>query len=391
VNEERRDDRGSVPPHLPPPGAPEPGWYPDPAGPTFERWWDGSRWSGHVRSPARGGLPRWLSVPVLATGVVVLPLTVLTAIFVPVVIALTAVPLTIVYATFVWLDRIEPEPWTARLHATLWGATVAALGAGTVNTAVALLLGDGAALLFSAPIVEETLKVGGVLYAATRRREVNSAMDGVVFAGWVAAGFAATENVLYLVEGAEVGALTATFVVRGLLTPFAHPLFTLPAGLAIGWAVAQRRSTWGWAAIGLLPAVLGHALWNGTTLLAAEAAGALVAGLLVLGFISVFVVCAVLLAVARGRRARRFVELVPFLTSRYGLRQEELIAFSDWRRLLATRRALPDRATKRRFDTVHGAVARLAALQDRPGGPTGSEEREALADLTAARTGSAAR
>jgi protease PrsW len=197
--------------------------------------------------------------------------------------------------------------------------------------------------------------------------------------------------VLYLVEGAEVGALTATFVVRGLLTPFAHPLFTLPAGLAIGWAVAQRRSTWGWAAIGLIPAVLGHALWNGTTLLAAEAAGALVAGMLVLGFISVFVTCAVLLAVARGRRARRFVELVPFLTSRYGLRQEELIAFSDWRRLLATRRALPDRATKRRFDTVHGAVARLAALHDRPGGPTGPEEREALADLTAARTGSVAR
>jgi protease PrsW len=226
-----------------------------------------------------------------------------------------------------------------------------------------------------------------VLFAATRRREVNSAMDGIVFAGWVAAGFAATENVLYLVEGAEVGELTTTFVVRGLLTPFAHPLFTLPAGLAIGWAVSQRRNLWGWAALGLLPAVFGHALWNGTALVATDVAGSVVAAALVLGFVALFLGCAVGLAVARGRRARRFVQLVPMLTARYGLRHEELVAFSDWRRLLATRRRLPDRASRRRFDTVHGAVARLAALQDRPGGPTSDEERRALAELSAARLG----
>jgi protease PrsW len=380
---------GSPVPHHLPPGAPVPGWYPDPAGPRLERWWDGQRWSAHVRDGARRRLPRWLSVPVLAAGVVVVPLTVLAFVFVPVVLALTALPLALVYTTFVWLDRIEPEPWTARLHATLWGATVAALGAGIVNSLTAAIGGDALALVVSAPVVEETLKAAGVLFAATRRREVNSAMDGIVFAGWVAAGFAATENVLYLVEGAGIGVgeLTATFVVRGLLTPFAHPLFTLPVGLAVGWAVSQRRSLWGWAAIGLVPAVLAHALWNGTTLVATDAAGSAVAVVLVLGFVGLFLGCAVGLAVARGRRARRFVQLVPMLTARYGLRHEELVAFSDWRRLLATRRRLPDRATRRRFDTVHGAVARLAALHDRPGGPTSDEERRALAELSAARLG----
>jgi protease PrsW len=337
------------------------------------------------------GLPRWLSLPVLIAGAIVAPMSVLAVVFVPVVIGLTALPLALVYATFVWLDRIEPEPWTARLHATLWGATVAALVAGTVNTLVALVGGETLALVGSAPVVEEALKAGGVLFAATRRREVNSVMDGVVFAGWVAAGFAATENILYLAEGAEVGALTLTFLVRGVLTPFAHPLFTLPAGLAIGWAVAQRRNTWAWAAIGLVPAVAGHALWNATTLLALDATGALVAAGLLLGFIAVFVTTAIGLAVARGRRARRFVQLVPMLTARYGLRYHELVAFSDWRRLLATRRALPDRASRRRFDAVHGAVARLAALQDRPGGPTPDEDRGALAELEAARHGASAR
>jgi RsiW-degrading membrane proteinase PrsW (M82 family) len=331
-----------------------------------------------------------MSVPVLVAGVIVVPLTILAAILVPVVVALTALPLAVVFATFVWLDRIEPEPWSARLHAMLWGATVAALVASVVNTVVAIIGGQTLAMVVSAPIVEELLKVGGVLFAATRRREVTSGMDGIVFAGWVAAGFAATENILYLSEGAEFGALTVTFVVRGILTPFAHPLFTLPAGLAVGWAVAERRSPWRWAALGLVPAIAAHAIWNATTLFAVDATGAVVAGALVLGFVVLFVSCAVTLAVARGRRARRFVSIVPMLTTRYRLRYEELVAFSDWRRLLATRRALPGRASRRRFDAVHGAVARLAALQDRPGGPTPDEEELALSELEAARAGTLA-
>lgn len=369
-------------------GAPAPGWYHDPAAPQLERWWDGGRWSGHVRpAPSGRRLPRWLSLPVILAGVIVVPLTVVTAVLAPVVVALTAIPLTVVYTTFVWLDRIEPEPWSARVHATAWGATLAALVAGFVNSGVAVVAGDAIATIVSAPIVEEILKTAGVLFAATRRREVDSAMDGIVYAGWVAAGFAASENVLYLVEGAELGDLTLTFVVRGLLTPFAHPLFTLPAGLAIGWAVSRRRDPRAWAALGVLPAIGAHALWNLTGYLAIDAAGAVVAVLLVGGFVAVFVVCAVTLVAARGRRARRFVTAVPYLTARYGLRPQELAAFSDWRRLLATRRALPDRSSRRHFDAVHGAVARLAALQQRPGGPTAAEERSAVADLELARLG----
>lgn len=346
-------------------------------------------WSGHVRTAhrGRGGLPGWLSVPVVVAGAIVGPATLLALVFSPVVVVLTAVPLVAVFATFSWLDRIEPEPWSGRLHATLWGATVAALVSAIVNTLVQLTAGDVASLVVSAPVVEESTKAGGVLWAATRRREVGTVMDGVVFAGWVAAGFAATENVLYLLQGAAFGDLVSTFVVRALLTPFAHPLFALPVGVAVGWAVTQRRSPWPWAALGLVPAIAMHAAWNSTVLFGQDVAGVVVAVALLVGFVVLFAAAAVGLAVARGREARRFVRDVPLLTNRYQLRPEELSTFSDWRRLLATRRSLPGRASRRRFDAVHAAVARLAALQDRPGGPTAEEERRALAELEAARAG----
>ncbi|MEV5265839.1 DUF2510 domain-containing protein [Streptomyces werraensis] len=36
---------------------PPPGWYPDPHAPHLERWWDGTAWTGHRRTPAAGPAP----------------------------------------------------------------------------------------------------------------------------------------------------------------------------------------------------------------------------------------------------------------------------------------------------------------------------------------------
>lgn len=36
--------------------APRPGWYPDPTGGSWLRWWDGRDWTDHRRSPPTAGL-----------------------------------------------------------------------------------------------------------------------------------------------------------------------------------------------------------------------------------------------------------------------------------------------------------------------------------------------
>ncbi len=62
----------------------------------------------------------------------------------------------------------------------------------------------------------------GVVWAA-RRREIDGVMDGIVYAGWVGLGFAVAEDFLYFAMAHEEGQLAGVFIVRALLTPFAHP------------------------------------------------------------------------------------------------------------------------------------------------------------------------
>ncbi|MFF9629838.1 DUF2510 domain-containing protein [Streptomyces fradiae] len=44
-----------------------PGWYPDPAAPAAERWWDGTAWTGHTRPADGAAQPRAAVVPPPAT------------------------------------------------------------------------------------------------------------------------------------------------------------------------------------------------------------------------------------------------------------------------------------------------------------------------------------
>ena len=186
------------------------------------------------------------------------------------------VPLGIVIPTFLWLDRFESEPTRYLVGAFLWGALVAAVLAALFNTsAIAVIeattdpeaaLATTAVLV--APVAEEALK--GVLVLLVwwfLRHEFDGITDGMVYAGVCAAGFAFTENMQYLaVAWSEGGgeALTATFVARCVMSPFAHPMFTVLTGIGIGVAATSR--TWGPRVVapvaGFVLAVLAHALWN---------------------------------------------------------------------------------------------------------------------------------
>ncbi len=99
----------------------------------------------------------------------------------PHIVLLSLAPAVIALPVMMWLDRVEPEPPSALVHSLLWGATVAILISSIVNATVSALAGDVVAAVLSAPLVEEATKAGAILYAV-KRREVDSPMDGIVYA-----------------------------------------------------------------------------------------------------------------------------------------------------------------------------------------------------------------
>ncbi|MCR1782097.1 PrsW family intramembrane metalloprotease [Nocardioides carbamazepini] len=193
--------------------------------------------------------------------------------------ALAALPVGPVLAAYLWLDRYEPEPRALLVAGLAWGAFVATMAAIVVQGLGGLLVGftDDFSLAVAAPVIEEASKgLFLVLLLWWRRAEVDGILDGIVYAGMVGVGFAFTENILYLAaawngtDGLGPGgieAVTGTFVIRCIFSPFAHPLFTAFLGIGIGIAVSSRSRTVRWLAPlgGYLLAVLAHAVWNGST------------------------------------------------------------------------------------------------------------------------------
>jgi RsiW-degrading membrane proteinase PrsW (M82 family) len=182
---------------------------------------------------------------------------------------------------FLWLDRYDPEPPAALVGAFAWGALFALLVSFVFNTVfgtfAATLVGgpagDTLAAVISAPFVEEGTKgLGVILIMIFLRSEFDGILDGLVYAGIVALGFATGENVLYYgrsyVEEGSSGLLMTGFL-RGVLSPFAHSLFTSMIGIGCGIARESHRKSlrilMPLAGYGL--AVTLHAMWNGLAFL----------------------------------------------------------------------------------------------------------------------------
>ncbi|PZU39486.1 MAG: PrsW family intramembrane metalloprotease [Microbacterium sp.] len=178
------------------------------------------------------------------------------------------------------VDRWEPEPRSLLVLAVAWGAVASVAIALLVDLGIVFLIGRDDTLareLFSsvvqAPVVEEVAKgLGLLIIFATARRAFDGPVDGVVYGALVGAGFAFTENIQYFAISFLQGGIedvTGTFFVRGILSPFAHAMFTAIIGFALGLAARRgaRGGVLGYWMLGLVGAILLHAFWNGSAML----------------------------------------------------------------------------------------------------------------------------
>jgi RsiW-degrading membrane proteinase PrsW (M82 family) len=154
-----------------------------------------------------------------------------------------------------WLDRFEKEPLLLLGAVFLWGAVVAAGSAFVINTVlgIGIFAFTGSEVAYQlttgsivAPLVEETLKGAAVLIVfLVFRREFDSVLDGIIYAGVAALGFVATENTYYIYaygyqEGGWSGLFYLTFV-RVFLVGWQHPFYTAFFGIGLAMARLNRN------------------------------------------------------------------------------------------------------------------------------------------------------
>jgi RsiW-degrading membrane proteinase PrsW (M82 family) len=257
----------------------------------------------------------------------------------------------------VLIDRYDPEPWWSLAMAFLWGAVPACGFAGWINTIVgevsAEFLGKDAAAIIgpvvSAPLCEEAFKgmfvLGMLLFL---RREFDGVVDGVIYATFAALGFAATENVLYYSRAMQHGGfdqLQGTVIMRGILAPWGHPLYTSMTGIGVGIARETNNTALKFFAPigGYMAAVCLHATWNGTATLS-DLLKAPIVFLLLLPLWFIFLVVFGIILIFLVRREGQII--------RKNLQDEVLLG----------------NMSKEELELVCSPVGRLKALMGRGGG-----------------------
>lgn len=231
--------------------------------------------------PSKTG--KYIGIAFTLFGIVFLSLIVMLLMFasvgiIPAIIAsfIAFLPAIIYLMPLIWLDRYDPEPLWLLALAFAWGALVAVVVSFIINTilgtavgiAVSPDAGEAVGAVMSAPIFEEGSKgLGLLILLIFFRRHFDDILDGIVFAGVIALGFATVENVLYygraLGEGGLIG-LMILFILRGILSPFAHVTFTSMTGIGCGISRESHNKAIKFLAPvgGYFIAVALHAAWN---------------------------------------------------------------------------------------------------------------------------------
>ena len=229
------------------------------------------------------------------------------------------IPALLYILLFRLLDVYEKEPLWMIWSAFAWGAIPAVifaligeiLGAGIFAE---MFASDPVQVEFVtasvfAPFFEEIGKGAFLaIFFIIFRRQIDSPLDGLVVGATVGLGFAATENVFYLLGSfgdLGVAGFAITGFMRIVLLGFGHALFTGATGLGFAY-VRLGRGAWKVFApiLGLLSGMALHAIWNGTLVLGRSGLAVLIVlALHWLVVIGMFVFVGLVLA-----RERRWIE-----------------------------------------------------------------------------------
>lgn len=286
---------------------------------------------------------------------------------------LSTLAMGLVLLCYLWLDRWEPEPPRLLVMGFLWGASVAVLLSMIFEHILHIAIGGGegkpgfVTMALVAPVVEEAAKGLFLVLMMTgrRRNELNTLTDCLVYAGFVAVGFAWLEDIFYIASAATPDETLKTIILRLVISPFAHPLFTTMTGIGVYFALKSRSSgaKLGYILLGYLGAVIMHGLWNGSALI-----GSSFLGVYVLWMMPVFALAITLAVMSRRREGHIIAEKLP------GIIASGLItpAEAGWIASLPARRGAVSAA--RQFGGPHAAssvkrfinqVVELAYVRDR--------------------------
>ena len=189
------------------------------------------------------------------------------------------IPVPLYVVLVLWIDRYEAEPLWMLATAFFWGALVAVFIAFLFNTASSLIVasvtdsmqaGETFGAVISAPIVEESAKALILfIFFFWKKDEFDGVIDGIMYAAMVGLGFAMTENIQYYGRAVLSGSAVPVFIIRGMLAPFSHPLFTCMTGIGLGFSRQSKNMFVKLVLpiVGLLAAIFMHSIWNGSAAL----------------------------------------------------------------------------------------------------------------------------
>jgi len=171
----------------------------------------------------------------------------------------------LLWLTF-WLleDRCEPEPKRYIFFVFVGGALSVFVALWLEQRAMVLF--TGTTLLFAWAVIEELLKFGAAYFIALRSSVFDEPLDAVIYMVAAALGFAAFENMLFLLTPLQSGDVLRSVItgdLRFIGATLLHTLSSATIGIALALAFYKSAAVKRMAAlVGVVLAIVLHTLFN---------------------------------------------------------------------------------------------------------------------------------